>query len=109
VPLGEQPDGAVPVLARAGDALFFDRRIWHASSTNLTDADRRILYYGYSHRWLRTKSAMDLPASVAGADPVRRQLLGWATSANGHFEPTPADVPLRTWIEQHVGPEAVAP
>ena len=42
-------------------------------------------------------------------DPIRRQLLGWCTSANGYFEPLDEDVPLRAWIDEHYGPAAVAP
>ena len=29
-----QPDGAVPVLARPGTAVLFDRRLWHTASPN---------------------------------------------------------------------------
>ncbi|MBV7333724.1 hypothetical protein KFU94_36930 [Chloroflexi bacterium TSY] len=39
----------------------------------------------------------------------RRQLLGWATSANGRYDAQPEDVPLRNWIAEHVGEEAVTP
>jgi ectoine hydroxylase len=43
-------------------------------------------------------------------DPVRRQLLGSAPSgANGFFDPSDADVPLRAWIAEHLGAHAVAP
>lgn len=28
------PDATVEVTARSGDALLFDRRLWHAASTN---------------------------------------------------------------------------
>ncbi|MBV7327744.1 hypothetical protein KFU94_05685 [Chloroflexi bacterium TSY] len=41
-------------------------------------------------------------------DPIRRQLLGWATSANGRYDPTPEDVTLCSWIAEHVGEEAVS-
>lgn len=110
IPIGEQPDGACEVLGRAGDAVLFDRRIWHSASTNCSDGDRIMLFYGYSHRWLRPKSAMELPEVIAAAPPIRAQLLGASPSgANGYYEPTPADVPLRGWIEDHLGPDAVAP
>jgi hypothetical protein len=38
-----------------------------------------------------------------GVDPIRRQLLGWSSSANGYFDPTDEDVPLREWIAVHHG------
>jgi len=108
-PMGEQPAGATEVTAAAGDAIVFDRRIWHSASTNHSDRTRVFLTVGYSHRWLRPKSEMDLGELRNGLPPIRRQLLGATTSANAWFDPTEDDVPLKTWIAQHVGAEAVAP
>jgi len=109
VALGDQPDGATEVIAEAGDAILFDRRLWHAASTNASDRTRIFVTYGYSYRWLRPKSAMQHTDLFERVDPIRRQLLGWCTSANGYFEPTDDDVPLRTWIRDHVSEAAVAP
>jgi hypothetical protein len=106
---GVTAKGEVALTVRAGDALLFDRRLWHAGSANLSESTRKVLFYGYSHRWLRPKSAMELHALLARVDPIRRQLLGWASSANGYFDPRPEDVPLREWIRAHLGEEAVAP
>ena len=39
-------------------------------------------------------------------DPIRRQLLGDGISANGTYDPTPDDVPLRAWLEEHHAPSA---
>ena len=103
------PDAAVEVTARAGDALLFDRRLWHSASSNHSDATRMVLFYGYSYRWLRPKSAMDLPQLVEPATSIRRQLLGAATGATGYFDPTADDVPLRAWIADHLGADAVTP
>lgn len=110
VPLGEQPDGALEVTAAGGDAILFDRRLWHSASANHSTSTRVFLTVGYSHRWLRPKSAMDFdPAWLATLTPIRRQLLGATTSANAWFDPTDADVPLRDWIRTHLGEAAVAP
>lgn len=109
IPLGDQPDGAVELTAVAGDAVLFDRRLWHSASTNHSERTRVFLTVGYSHRWLRPKSEMDLGALRDGLPPIRRQLLGATTSANAWFDPTEDDVPLRAWIREHVGPDAVAP
>ena len=87
----------IEVLARAGDAVVFDRRLWHSASTNLSSTTRTFVTFGYSYRWLRPKSTMPAPDSIADLDPIRRQLLGWATSPNGYFDPLPQDVPLRDW------------
>jgi len=42
-----QPEGAVPVLAKPGTAVFFDRRLWHAGTPNWSDVTRKVLFYGY--------------------------------------------------------------
>lgn len=103
------PAGAIEVTAEPGDAIIFDRRLWHSASTNSSATARVFLTYGYSYRWLRPKSAMQHDELFARLDPIRRQLLGWATSANGYFEPQPDDVPLREWIRTNLGESAVAP
>jgi hypothetical protein len=109
VPMGEQPEGAVEVTARAGDAILFDRRLWHSASTNHSATSRVFVTVGYSYRWLRPKSQMDLERVRDDLVPIRRQLLGATTSANAWFDPTDDDVPLREWIRAHIGEDAVAP
>jgi ectoine hydroxylase-related dioxygenase (phytanoyl-CoA dioxygenase family) len=103
----EMPEGALAAQVKAGDALFFDRRLWHAASPNMSDHPRKVLFYGYSYRWLRTKSDMDLTYLYDSMNPIRRQLLGYATGAGGRFAPKDEDVPLREWIEESLGEEAV--
>jgi len=105
--VSDQPAGALEVLADAGDAILFDRRLWHSASTNCSRRTRIFVTFGYAHRWLRPKSAQDHSHLLAAVDPVRRQLLGWASSANGWFEPTDDDVPLRAWIQARYGDAAV--
>jgi ectoine hydroxylase-related dioxygenase (phytanoyl-CoA dioxygenase family) len=110
VALFDQPGGATQITAAAGDAVLFDRRIWHAASTNQSDTTRVFLTYGYSYRWLRPKSKMQHESLFGRCDPIRRQLLGAAPAgANGYFDPTDDDVPLRGWIREHLGDGAVAP
>jgi ectoine hydroxylase len=107
--LDDRGHDAVEIVADAGDAVVFDRRLWHAASTNTSDRTRVFATYGYSYRWLRTKSAMDHTALLEQVDPIRRQLLGATSSANAYFEPTDEDVPLRAWIRDHLGEGAVKP
>jgi ectoine hydroxylase-related dioxygenase (phytanoyl-CoA dioxygenase family) len=101
-----QPTGARPVLVRPGTAVFFDRRLWHAASPNWSDVTRKVLFYGYGYRWLRTKDDMTVQALWEKSDPIRRQLLGWAVNCNGHYTPTDTDVPLRGWLKEHSPEEA---
>ncbi len=96
------PSAAIPVLANAGDAVFFDRRLWHARSPNHSDQVRKVLFYGYGYRWLRTKDDMSIrPDLLASCTPIRRQLLGQGTNCNGFFSPKDEDVPLKGWLEEY--------
>jgi ectoine hydroxylase len=107
VPDGQgQPEGAVPVLAKPGTAVLFDRRLWHAASPNWSDVTRTVLFYGYGHRWIKPKDEMTLSDFWEGSDPIRKQLLGYGTSANGFYSPTDEDVPLRGWLAEHSPEEA---
>lgn len=96
-----QPAGAVPVLAKPGTAVFFDRRLWHTASPNWSNLTRKVLFYGYGYRWIRTKDDMTVQSLWEQSDPIRRQLLGWGVNANGFYSPTDADVPLRVWLREH--------
>jgi hypothetical protein len=101
-----QPEGAVPVLAKPGTAVFFDRRLWHTASPNWSNMTRKVLFYGYGYRWIRTKDDMTVRDLWEKSSPIRRQLLGWGINANGFYSPTDEDVPLRQWLREHSPAEA---
>jgi ectoine hydroxylase len=101
-----QPEGAVPVLAKPGTAVFFDRRLWHTASPNWSGVTRKILFYGYGYRWIRTKDDMTVQTLWEQSDPIRRQMLGWGVNCNGHYSPSDEDVPLRVWLREHSPEEA---
>ncbi len=109
-PKEDHPD-AVPVLVKPGDAVLFDRRIWHAGGQNSSEMTRKVLFFGYAYRWLKPRDDMTVEHYLARTeDPVRRQLLG--ASPNGGFgftSPVEEDVPLKAWIRAHVGEDAVVP
>ncbi len=96
-----QPRGAIPVLAKPGTAVLFDRRLWHSASPNWSDVTRKVLFYGYGYRWLRTKDDMTVRELWPRCSPIVRQLLGDGVNANGYYTPTDADVPLRLWLREH--------
>jgi ectoine hydroxylase-related dioxygenase (phytanoyl-CoA dioxygenase family) len=99
---GSLPEGAIAVCCKPGDAVFFDRRLWHARSENDSDITRKGLFYGYGYRWLRSKDDLTIPEEILkNNDPIRQQLLGGGTNANGHFSPRDADVPLKVWLTEH--------
>lgn len=100
----KKPKGGIAVRAKPGDAVFFDRRIWHASSPNTSDMPRKVLFYGYSYRWLRPRDNMTVDHLMGRIDPIRQQLLGAAPSGwHGYSSPKPEDVPLRAWMQERVG------
>ncbi|WP_274650588.1 phytanoyl-CoA dioxygenase family protein [Paenibacillus humicola] len=101
-----QPEGAIPVCVKPGTAVFFDRRLWHTASPNWSDVTRKVLFYGYGYRWIRTKDDMTVQSLWESSDPIRRQLLGAGVNCNGYYSPTDADVPLRVWLKEHQ-PQAV--
>lgn len=94
------PPGAVPVCVPAGTAVLFDRRLWHSASPNESEITRKVLFYGYGYRWIRTKDEMTVQSLYERLDPIRRQILGDGLSANGHFSPKDEDVPLKVWLER---------
>jgi len=92
-----RPSGSEPLLVRAGTAVVMDRRLWHARGDNLSGPTRKVLFYAYTYRWIQPRDDLALSErDVAGLEPLRRQLLGEATSATGRWMPTDADVPLRS-------------
>ena len=83
---GNELNGALPILASAGDAVVFDRRLWHMRSPNVSEVTRKALFIAYAYRWIRARDDMPIPDDVlASATPVQRQLLGIAESAVDHW------------------------
>jgi ectoine hydroxylase-related dioxygenase (phytanoyl-CoA dioxygenase family) len=73
------PEGAIEVCARPGDAVLFDRRLWHARGDNHSDVTRKAVFFGYAPRWVAIRDDVDVlhaAGGIDGASPVRRQLLG---------------------------------
>lgn len=102
------PGGAIDLLVKRGTAVLFDRRMWHSRGRNYSDATRKVLFMGYSYRWLRGLDYnLMLPDILDKCDAIRRQLLGDGVDIKGWWQPTDADVPLKTWIAEHRGEEYV--
>lgn len=98
------PEGAIEIRAQPGDALLFDRRIWHARSNNHSAVTRRAMFFGYTLRWVAIRDDVTgLPSQSwwKRLNPVQRQLLGGIGNGGdhawGHF---PADVPLYNWLAE---------
>ena len=102
-----KPVNGMPVQVPAGTAVFFDRRLWHASSPNYLNHPRKVLFYGYAYRWIRPKCIMDVDDLREKSGPIRQQLLGATTSQDRYYLPGEEDVPLRTWLQEN-SPEQFA-
>jgi ectoine hydroxylase len=95
---GELPAGATPILAEPGDALVFDRRLWHARSDNTSRFPRRALFLGYTYRWIRPRDDLRIDWAAEpyhSLSPVRRQLLGWGADAMSFWGLGDDHAPLR--------------
>lgn len=102
------PDGAIEVRVKPGTAVLFDRRLWHSRGQNYSDVTRKVLFFGYSYRWLRGLDYNVMPPEMlAKCDSIRRQLLGDGVDIKGWWQPTDADVPLKTWLIAHRGEASV--
>ena len=102
----DDPEGAMDLLVKRGTAVLFDCRMWHSRGWNFSDATRKVLFMGYSYRWLRGLDYNLMPPEILEkCDPIRRQLLGDGVDLKGWWQPTDADVPLKTWISEHRGIE----
>lgn len=97
------PPGALEITARPGDAFIFDRRQWHSRSTNLSTLTRKMLFIGYTYRWIRPLDDMAIDQSGswwARRSPLQRQLLGtgthtanyWGINWDGYIDD---EIPLR--------------
>ena len=62
----------------AGDALFFENRVFHTAAPNRSDRTSRVVIYGYAYRWMKPEVYLDPPDErfLAGANLILRQLLG---------------------------------
>lgn len=72
----EQPRDAVAIRARAGDALLFDRRLWHRRGVNRSERTRVALFFAYAPRWVSQRERPGAVLLDGERDPLRRQVLG---------------------------------
>ena len=101
---------AVPILAPRGSAVIFDRRLWHSASANYWTQPRKVLFYGYAYRWLQARGECNVENFWDQLSPIRKQMCRHSPSGiHGYTSPTEEDVPLKGWIREYQGEEAVMP
>jgi ectoine hydroxylase-related dioxygenase (phytanoyl-CoA dioxygenase family) len=107
-----EPAGAVEITAGPGDALLFDRRLWHARTPNTSRLTRRAAFFAYTYRWVHSRddrSHGQVNPAPPDLTPVRRQLLGRLPDAEGDhaWGHAPHDVPLYSLLRAtgHLTPD----
>jgi ectoine hydroxylase-related dioxygenase (phytanoyl-CoA dioxygenase family) len=81
----------------AGDALFFENRIFHTAAPNRSDRTSKVVIYGYSYRWLKPEIYLEAPEEqqLFTVDPITRQLLG------GYRDVDTPPWALERWARRH--------
>lgn len=81
----------------AGDALFFENRIFHTAAPNRSDRTSKVVIYGYAYRWMKPEVYLENPDAqqLLTVDPITRQLLGGYRDVD-----TPAWA-LERWATRH--------
>jgi len=81
----------------AGDALFFENRIFHTAAPNRSSRTSKVAIYGYAYRWMRPEVYLETPDHHQDltVDPITRQLLGRYRDVD-----TPAWA-LERWAKRH--------
>jgi len=89
----------------AGDALFFENRIFHTAAPNRSDRTSKVVIYGYAYRWMKPEVYLETPdeQQLLNVDPITRQLLGGYRDVD-----TPAWA-LERWARRHGVSRAPAP
>jgi ectoine hydroxylase-related dioxygenase (phytanoyl-CoA dioxygenase family) len=81
----------------AGDALFFENRIFHTAAPNRSDRTSKVVIYGYAYRWLKPEIYLEAPEEqqLLTVDPITRQLLG------GYRDVDTPPWALERWARRH--------
>ena len=90
---------AIPVLMNRGDAIIFDRRLWHTSTPNFSDITRKVIFYGYAYRWIAPADKMTVEKYWEESNPIRKQLLRYRKMGHEFHNPIhPDESALRKWM-----------
>ena len=100
IPEGQNdPDGAVELELRAGDAFFFESRTFHRIGLNRSDVARKCLMMGYAYGWITPLDYDVQPDWLLEkvTDPIARQLIGGNKLPGTIIDPWA----LKEWAEKH--------
>ena len=93
------PDGAVELELRAGDAFLFESRTFHRIGLNRTNVPRKCLMMGYGYGWLTPLDYDVQPDWLLEkvTDPIARQLVGGNKMPGTIIDPWA----LKEWAEKY--------
>ena len=93
------PDGAVELELRAGDAFLFESRTFHRIGLNRTNVPRKCLMMGYGYGWLTPLDYDVQPDWLLEkvTDPIARQLVGGNKMPGTIIDPWA----LKEWTEKY--------
>jgi ectoine hydroxylase-related dioxygenase (phytanoyl-CoA dioxygenase family) len=108
IPKGEVDPTDVEVKdlsLKAGDALFFENRIFHTAAPNRSRRTSKVVIYGYSYRWMKPEVYLETPdeQQLLTVDPITRQLLG------GYRDVDTQPWALERWAKRHGVAREIAP
>ena len=92
------PPTVVDPRLRAGDAIFFENRIYHTAAPNLSDSTSKVIIYGYTYRWMKVDVNLDPPDERVierVENEIDKQLLGAYRNVD-----TPPQA-ITDWAEHH--------
>jgi ectoine hydroxylase-related dioxygenase (phytanoyl-CoA dioxygenase family) len=81
----------------AGDALFFENRIYHTAAPNRSDRISKVVIYGYAYRWMKPEVYLENldEQQLLPTDSITRQLLG------GYRDVDTTPWAIERWAERH--------
>lgn len=82
---------------KAGDAVFFEHRLFHTAAPNRSERTSKVVIYGYAYRWMRPEVYLESPdePQLMHTDPITRQLLG------GYRDVDSPPWALERWAKKH--------
>ena len=115
------PEDIFELRVPAGSAMLWRPTLLHGVTPNLSKSVRKVIYFGYTPRWVRPSGYVEQdPDLIARSSPIRRQLLGAMGQGGNPLGKDPIgnpssqfwfsddwdDVPLKAWAEEraHPGP-----
>ena len=105
----DHPEGYQQLIGEPGDALVFDRRLWHSRSRNWSQITRKMIFISYTWRWIRPVDNITIDPESEwwnSLTPIQQQLMGapsypvqgyWGVKKGGAIDDS---IPLRAELKE---------